>query len=224
MELLDNILRLSHASAGGLVLLTGILAIFVNPRGNKFHKKVGIIYFYGMFWIFLSSTGINIIKFNFFLSMISVFSFYLCFSAYRVLKRKKPNQVTGLDWFGAIFTVLTGIVFVGFGVYIISTDQSAVLAFLSMFFGAFTIRTAWQDIVIFRKDNYDDKLWWYYHHAGNMMGSFIAAVTAFSVQNLPKLTPNFEYNWIYWILPTIIGVPILISTINKEKAKLNKGK
>lgn len=224
MELLDKILRFSHAFSGGLVLLTGLLAIIVKPRGSKFHKKVGIVYFYGMLWIFLSSTGMNFIKFNFFLTMISVFSFYLSFSAYRVLKRKKPNQITMWDWAGAIITIISGVIFVGFGIYIIATNQSSVLAVLSMFFGGFTIRTAWLDIVIFRQTEYDEKMWWYYHHAGNMMGSFIAAVTAFSVQNLPKLTPGFEYNWIYWLLPTALGVPVLTSILKKEKAKFKKSK
>ena len=221
MELLEKFFRISHASAGGVVLLTGFLAILIKPRGNKFHRRIGKIYFYGMTWIFLSSIGIIFFKFNFFLSMISVFSFYLCFSAYRVLQRKTPNLITGMDWAGAIITILSGVLFVIFGLFIIITNQSMSFAILSIFFGLFTIRTAWQDIVIFRKKTYDEKMWWYFHHAGNMMGSFIAAITAFTVQNLPKLTPNFEYNWLYWVLPTIVGIPILSSILKKERAKFN---
>ena len=53
------------------------------------------------------------------------------------------------------------------------------------------------------------------------MGSFIAAVTAFSVNVLPKLTPDSEINWIYWLLPTAVGTPILMRIINKDKLKFN---
>lgn len=221
MELLENILRYSHVLSGGVVLLTGILAIIIKPRGSNFHKKVGITYFYGMLWIFISSVLLNFFRFNFFLSMISVFSFYLSFSAYRVLKRKTPDKVIWIDWIGSISTIIAGIAFVCFGIYIIYTNQNIVLGFLSMFFGAFTFWTAWSDIVIFRKTEYDDKMWWYFHHAGNMTGSFIAAVTAFSVNVLPKFTPDSEINWIYWLLPTAVGTPILMRIIKKEKLKFN---
>lgn len=119
MELLENILRYSHVLSGGIVLLTGFLAIIIKPRGSVFHKKVGITYFYGMLWIFISSVLLNFFRFNFFLSMISVFSFYLSFSAYRVLKRKLPNQVSYLDWIGSVLTVVAGIAFVFFGFYVI---------------------------------------------------------------------------------------------------------
>lgn len=221
MKSLELFFRYSHILAGAIVLLTGFLAIIIKPRGSKFHKKVGILYFYGMLWIFISSLAMNCFRFNFFLSMISVFSFYLSFSAYRVLKRKTQDKIIWIDWFGSIFTLFAGVIFVLFGAYIIYSSQNIVLAFLSMFFGAFTIWTAWSDIVIFRKTEYDDKMWWYFHHAGNMMGSFIAAVTAFSVNVLPKFTPNSDINWIYWLLPTAVGTPILIRILKKEKLKFN---
>ena len=67
-------------------------------------------------------------------------------------------------------------------------------------------------------------MWWYFSHAGNMMGSFIAAVTAFAVNVLPKFTPNSDLNWIYWIIPTAVGIPVLSRIIKQEREKFKSKK
>ena len=47
-----------------------------------------------------------------------------------------------------------------------------------------------------------DKNFWWYAHMGGMIGSYIAAVSAFSVVNFRFLPPEVR-----WLWPSAIGVP-----------------
>ena len=78
----------SHVFAGASVLLSGLVAMLA-PKGGRGHRMAGQLYFWGMFWIFASALLlIGMVRFNIFLLVMGVFSFYLTFSGYRVLKRK----------------------------------------------------------------------------------------------------------------------------------------
>ena len=52
-------------------------------------------------------------------------------------------------------------------------------------------------------------------HISRMMGSYIAAVTAFLVVNL-----QFEPAWVLWLLPTALLTPVLIYFIRKTEVRL----
>ena len=56
------------------------------------------------------------------------------------------------------------------------------------------------------------------HHINNMMGAYIATVTAFLVVNINFVKPG----WVLWLLPTAIGIPIILyyNKIWKQKLKV----
>lgn len=216
--MLESFLFKSHALAGLLTLLFGTLNL-LNKKGGKFHKRIGIAYMLCMGWIFVSALLIiAFIHFNFFLMVIAVFSFYLCFSGYRVLKRKKAGKVKPVDWIAATLTLLFGIYLLGMAVYLL-VKGNMLMGILSILFGFGTANTAWNDIKIFRKTEFDEKQWWWYHHMQAMCASMIAAVTAFLVQNGGKFFPNFEQQWIFWLLPTVIATPLLTIWIKSYRKK-----
>ena len=105
----------SHVFAGASVLLSGLVAMLA-PKGGRGHRMAGQLYFWGMFWIFASALLlIGMVRFNIFLLVMGVFSFYLTFSGYRVLKRKAPGQQGWIDWGAAIFAIASrlGLLFYG---------------------------------------------------------------------------------------------------------------
>jgi hypothetical protein len=60
---------------------------------------------------------------------------------------------------------------------------------------------------------------WWYKHMANMIGSYIAAVTAFSVVNFSFLPITVR-----WLWPTIIGTPLIALWITYYKLRFNRPK
>lgn len=56
---------------------------------------------------------------------------------------------------------------------------------------------------------------WLKQHIGMMMGSFIATITAFLVVNINWIYPE----WIVWLSPTIILVPVMMFWTRKFTAR-----
>lgn len=219
MELLEKLLIGSHVIAGITSLLTGLLSAFIGKKGGKLHRQVGRIFFWCMFWVFVSAMLIiSFVQFNAFLMVIAVFSFYMAFSGYRVLKIKKTMKVARIDWVASIVTTLFGLAMIGMGLnYLIPSGFSSVIGFLCLFFGFFTARTGLENFQQFRKLEKADKMWWWFAHMGAMSGSLIAAITAFLVQNGEIFGVSSELGWILWVFPAIVGVPFIAYWERKYK-------
>ena len=211
MELLERILILSHVIAGVSSLLMGLASAFIGKKGGKLHRQVGKVFFWCMFWVFISAMLIiSFVRFNSFLMVIAVFSFYMAFSGYRVLKIKRSMKVERIDWVAAVITILFGLSMLGMGVnYLIQSDFSSVLGYLSLFFGFFTAQTGWQNYSGFKKLAEAEKMWWWFAHMNSMCGSLIASITAFLVLNGRIFNLPSEMVWIPWVLPAIVGVPLI---------------
>lgn len=222
MNALETILITTHVAAGAAVLMSGPIAM-LTPKGGNGHRQAGKFYFWGMFTIFATAMLlISLVRFNLFLLVIGIFSFYLAFSGYRVLRRKLPHQAGWIDWAAAVISVLAGVGLFGVGVKMLVAPIGSyhlALPILCMLFGYFTFKSGYDDILIFRKPNFDDKKWWKYHHIQAMMGSYIAAVTAFVVQSGDWMLPNWDFNWIFWLLPAAILTPLVSRWVRLEKAK-----
>jgi hypothetical protein len=61
-----------------------------------------------------------------------------------------------------------------------------------------------------------EKMFWWYTHLGNMIGSYLAAWTAFSVTTL-RLYCGMSF--LMWLWPTAIGVPAIVITTIYYKRK-----
>ena len=96
---------LLHSFSLWIHVAAGMTALFVAPgamiakKGKMWHRRWGKIYFWCMFIVVVSAVVVASVKPNLFLLLLAVFSFYLSFSGYRVLYRKKPGTaVPLLDW------------------------------------------------------------------------------------------------------------------------------
>lgn len=221
MESLERILIISHVIAGIASLLIGLASAFIGKKGGKLHRQLGKIFFWCMFWIFVSALLIiSFVKFNAFLMVLAVFSFYMAFSGYRVLKIKRTMKVELIDWAAAIVTVIFGLIMVGMGInYLANSEFSSVLGYLCLFFGFFTAKTGWKNYSAFKKLAEAEKMWWWFAHMSSMSGSLIAAITAFLVQNGRIFGLPSEFGWALWVLPAIVGVPFLTYSARKYRAK-----
>lgn len=202
-----KILAITHVAAGIISLVTGILAM-TTQKGGQPHRKAGKVYFYAMTYVFITAVALSSIKFIPFLFMISFLSYYGCFSGVRILKLKKlhkDQKPKAYDWFAGALTMLAGLAFGGYGAYLLINTQGEVLGWLSIFFGVFTINAGISGIKIFIKKP-ANAFYWYIYHIEGMMGSYIAAATAFAV-TMGRMT---EFNhWIVWVGPALIGVPLV---------------
>jgi uncharacterized membrane protein len=221
MELFASFLVKSHVLAGASLLLNGFLAYLLR-KGGKGHRLVGLIYFWSMAWIFISAALlVSFVRFNFFLLVIGIFSFYMSLSGYRVIKRKKPGQETLFDWSAALITMLAGASIIVYGLMIcFRNGQAGPFLILCLFFGFFTLWIALTDIRIFRKEQFEEKKWWIKHHLRAMSGSYIAGITAFSVQMGSRYLLHWDLNWLLWVLPALIGFPVVRMLRKRYQAKL----
>jgi hypothetical protein len=62
----------------------------------------------------------------------------------------------------------------------------------------------------------EEKMFWWFAHLSNMLASYIAAWTAFSVTTIGRF---FHGSWVIWVLPTAVGVPAISLTIAYYKRK-----
>jgi uncharacterized membrane protein len=218
---MEQVLVISHVVAGITSLLSGIIAGFFGRKGGKLHRQVGKVYFWCMFWVFVSAMLIiSFIRFSPFLMVIAVFSFYLAFSGYRALKIKKTRKVEIIDWSAAIITFIFGLGMIGMGVnYLIPSEFSSVIGYLCLFFGFFTSRSAWENLQMYRNIASADKMWWWFAHMSSMSGSLIAATTAFLVQNGEIFHVPNQFGWVLWVLPTFVGFPFVSYWARKYKAQ-----
>ena len=200
-------------------ILAGFTAFFIAPvplltaKGGKTHRRWGKIYF----WAMVLALWRPIL----FLALIAVFSFYFAFRGYRVLSRKSPLQGQGpsaIDWAAAVLAFLGSVALIVMGI-VRPSPVWVQLSVVAIVFGVIGVALAASDIWRFMHPPADKNFWWY-AHMGGMIGSYIAAVSAFSVVNF-----HFLPTAVRWLWPSAIGVPGIFIWIGYYQRKFGrKGK
>ena len=203
-----------HILAGFISLGIAYFLLFIK-KGNKRHKKLGMIYVYGMSTIFVTAIPLSLLgEFNPFLFVIAIFSFYLAFSGYRQGTdrngaRERIDKVLG------VFITATGILFYSMAVSAYLVEDSMWIT--SVIFGTIALVFGINDsfrMKIVERPNFYDKT---NLHLNLMLGGTIATTTAFIVTIDP-----FATLWLNWVAPTIVGTPIIIYFSRRELAKKAK--
>jgi hypothetical protein len=213
MENFATTLIYIHAFFGGLGLISGILSIAVR-KGNKTHKRAGLVFSYAMILSSLISLVVASLPGheNTFLFLIGVFTIYLVLAGNNALKLK-PKSKNGVHWSAkTVSGIMLGasILMTGIGLYgIIQQIPNAVLF---MFFGGFGLFMSIKDFKSF-KIYKEQKHAWIISHIGRMVGALIASVTAFIVAGLNLGT------LIAWVAPSILGTFYIIYWTRKLKNK-----
>jgi uncharacterized membrane protein len=198
-----------HVTAGASAFALAPLAL-ITAKGGKAHRRWGIIYFWAMAVVAVTAIVMSIYRPVLFLGLVAIFSFYSAFVGYRVLGQKAAYKgektATTLDWFAAGFTFVASFLLAFLG----ATNPVLVqnLGIPAMVFGGVGMwiagTAAWR-----LTHRPKEKMFWWYAHLSGMIGSYIAAWTAFSVVTVG---PLLHGAWWIWIVPTAIGVPAIVMT------------
>lgn len=198
-----------HITAGTAAFALAPLAL-ITAKGGKAHRRWGKIYFWAMAVVTVTALVMAIYRPVLFLALVAVFSFYAAFVGYRVLGQKsayKGEQTAKtLDWFAAGFTFIASALLAVLGLVKPSAVQN--LGIPAMVFGVIGMWIAVNAVWKFTHRPAEKMFWWYAHLAG-MLGSYIAAWTAFSVVTIG---PLLHGAWWLWIVPTGIGIPAIVLT------------
>src|SRR5262249_51709075 len=109
LPLFVQILRWVHISSGFAAFFIAPVAL-LTVKGGPAHRRWGKIYFWAMVVSTMTALVVALYRPVYFLALVSVFSFYLAFRGYRVLKRKRPDRgdrPRALDW-GVTLLALAG--------------------------------------------------------------------------------------------------------------------
>lgn len=208
MDQLFKILLVFHITVGSLSLIVFWIPVFVK-KGGDLHVKVGKVYVWLMWCVVISAifmSAINLLNGHYivgaFLGFLSVITAHPLWYAISILKYKKevPSQVVLINQLLNLFLITAGA-----GLFIwsllLKVEGEAILL---MVFGLIGIFTAGPRLL--RKEKSDT---WMANHIEGMLGTGIAAYTAFFAFGGSRLLGHVfteQLIIIPWILPTIIGV------------------
>ena len=188
-----------HILAGTIALLAAAFAI-CSEKGKKIHITAGKTYYWGMVGIFLTALPMSIITSNVFLFLIAFFSFYLAFAGRR-FAQNRTGVASRIDWIAVGLMIVTGIGMWLLAIfYFIDSNSDYIVLF---FFGFISIVLGYTDYKTHKHQEATGKKR-IARHLSNMLAGTIAVVTAVLVVNV-----NMEPQWLPWILPTVILVPVI---------------
>ena len=211
-----RVLLFVHIAAGfGSFVLAPVALI--TAKGGRAHKRWGAVYLWSMGVVAATALPMALWRPVLFLALVAVFSFYSAFSGFRVVKLKaltRGGRAQAVDWIAAGITLLSSLALALLGWLRPAAVQG--MGIVSIVFGILGMRLAYSQLRIFIRKPKEKMFWWYFH-LGNMIGSYIAAWTAFSVTTLVRVFPNAGM-WM-WLWPTMIGVPAIVLTIRYYQRK-----
>lgn len=214
MESLIKSLLIVHISCGTLALFAAPVSI-IATKGSNIHNLFGRIFFWCMTIVFVTAVIISIYKVIPFLLFIAFFSYYNIVAAYRILHLKglhENQRPKPYDWGIAATGSLFNLCLIVYSIVLFLDYGLNDFAILSAVFGIGGMFNVYRNTRLFIVKPRDPRFWLRYH-LGNMLGGFIAAVTAFSVNTISFLPTVGQ-----WLWPAALGVPLIIFFVRKFKA------
>lgn len=202
-----------HITAGMLALLCGLLAMLLK-KGGRPHKISGKIYFWSMSVVFVTAVIMSLYHEIPFLLMVAVFSFYGAVTGYRVLywARKNGKGVQWFDWVASSFNAVFCTALLVYGIMKLQEGNTS-FGIIAIVFASFGVAGSLRDIRSFRMKTIQPGFR-ITSHIGNMIGAYIATVTAFVVTNITGVPAI-----ILWLGPTVLFLPVIIYWQRKMKPK-----
>jgi hypothetical protein len=214
------ILVVTHVTAGlaGLVVAPAVMAMH---KGGRNHRRWGFVYFWAMMALCASALALMAYRPNPFLFGVTILSGYSALAGVRVLRRKLPGTPADRLDFAAAWVALGG------GLLLLALAAAIALGWLPRFPGQLAIPAAvfgvllgpgaWKDLRRLRQPP-ATRSWWWYEHMARMGGSYIALVTAFAVNQVAPRLPD-GVAWFTWILPTLVGTPLLVLWVRRYRRR-----
>lgn len=209
-----------HIAAGAMSFLLAPVAL-ATAKGGKQHKRWGMVYLWSMGAVAATAVPMAFFFPVRFLALVAVFSFYLAFSGYRVLRLKdltRGGSAQPIDGIAGAITLAVSAVLVWLSLFRPASIE--VIPAVGAVFGFIGISAAMRQMIsfVFKPK---EKMFWWYGHLGNFIASYIAAWSAFSVVTLGQVLGNI---WYLWLWPSIVGVPAIAATTAYYKRKFGPKK
>jgi hypothetical protein len=209
----DVLLRI-HVAAG----IVGLLSLWVPlaaPKGGRLHRRVGRVFVGAMAIVSLTAIALCAGRLlaphdpgarasALFLGYLAVLTGAGAWKGMRVLRakdRRRPSS-SALDLGIAASVLLAGLAMCG-----------VAIAWGSGFVGAFALLGVAGGVADLRYwlRAPEEPMHWFFEHMGDMVGTGIAAITAFLVQGARGFSPDGSTPLLVWLLPTIVGIPALVA-------------
>lgn len=193
--------RWLHIAAGFTGFFVAPVALSVR-KGGPAHRFWGKVFFYAMLVAGITAITSATFKGLTFLLLTGVFSLYLAQFGYRSLRHKRmgAGQQPGLyDWASALLGLAVFAGTLGYGLWARPFNVVMVV------FGAIGLMTTGRQLWAFRRPGPWPAGQWLRNHISGFMGSYIAAVSAFSATSLTFIPFPLNFLW-----PTLVLVPVLI--------------
>ncbi len=202
-----------HIAGGTVGLISGTIAASV-VKGKKLHLISGKTFFYSMLITAIAALIISNLPehHNVFLFAVGGFTLYLNCSGYRIvwLKRnslKRAKLYSSIDYGIALFALVFGIFLIGISIREWINERA--FSIVPAVFGSICLVLFILDVKKMKSNLLISK-YWISSHISKMIGTMIAAYTAFLVVNI-----HIKQNWILWLLPTVIGSGLIAYFIRK---------
>lgn len=215
MDFLFKLFLAIHIAGGTLALLGAPVALFT-AKGNKAHRLSGHVFFHGMTLVFFSAVYMSVAHRVPFLFMVAVFSYQMVLTGRRTLRYKTENDlknVAAFDWVVVIASVISDILLVCYGLFLILSENDW-FGIVGIAFGVTGLQLIHRTYRRISGRNFS-KNDWLFEHLGNMIGGFIAAVTAFLVVNVKT-----DYPVLLWLGPAVVGGGVIAYFIAYYRRRL----
>jgi hypothetical protein len=199
-----RITTICHVAFTIAALVSGLIAIIVNPKGGEVHKKSGRYYFYFYAGVVSTAFLMLCVRFNIFFLALTLFGTYLIVAgAYHAKKNEKTMIKNWLLLSVLLLTVFIYLIDVIFLIYNIEHIGPG-WATVRLTFAVIALSTL-IFVVSFKRNGV-------LLHATLMLLSFIPLINGL----LARLSPP-EYVWASWILGYIIFIPLIIVWFKQSK-------
>lgn len=210
-------LLLLHVFCGVVGLVAGTINILGRKTG-RVHKNVGLWFTVSMSLSCLLAIFLSLYSGNIFLLSTGIFTLYLTgtgFRAHQHFRRRNPLPVRRPDWILSIGMVIGGVFLTGVSVRALMHGSN--MGFVPLVFAGIGFLGVRTDFRYYRQP-LEDRLIWLRVHLGRMTGAYIAAFTAFLVNNANRFGfPGPEYFW--WLAPTVLLTPFIFQWSRRYQRK-----
>ncbi|QDA59656.1 cobalamin biosynthesis protein [Hymenobacter jejuensis] len=204
--------RWLHITAGFIGFFVAPVALLVR-KGGPAHRMWGKVFFWAMVVAGSSAIVAASLKGMTFLLLTGVFSLYLAWFGYRSLYLKRLGEGQQPAWYDWVVLALGGLIFAG-------TVSYGLLGrnVVSLLFGSIGLMLVVRQLRGYLRKGPWPTGQWLLNHMSGFVGSYVAAVSAFSATSL-KFIP-FPINFLW---PTFVMIPLLMWAQRSYRQKFKQG-
>jgi uncharacterized membrane protein len=215
------VLQRLHAASGFVALVMAPLAM-LSRKGADAHRRWGRVFFWSMAVVAVTAVVLGVLRSNWVMAMVAVFSFHLIASGYRSLYHKRLHEGQGPQPLDLVLqgsaAVVNGGLFLWGAMNLIFGHRNP-MHVVFLVFGLVSVAVVLANLHRFQRRSADKHAWLYGHMSG-FLGGYIATVSAFSAVNLDMIRPV----WLQWLWPTLLGTPLIVLWTRYYKRRFAKGR